>query len=483
MSNCSETMYIDGAEISTQEMKSIFNPANIHERVGEISMGTAADVDKAVLAAEKAWNQWKQVSVYDRAKYLSKAADYIAEHVQTLSELLVRENGKVFADAKGDVLGGAGVLRYYSSIADEVVKDTVVENHQGKMILTRQPMGVVSIIVPWNSPIVLAFLMLSPALLAGNCVVIKPSTYCPLTVTKILKELAKMLPPGVLNVVPGPGSTVGDAMVTHPRVRKVSFTGSTEVGANIMRNAASTIKNVSMELGGNDAAVILGDVEVNDKLINEIATGVFTTSGQICYGIKRVYVQREKYREFVDRFVEAASKIRVGFGLDPRATMGPINNRDQYDAVVELIEQTKKSGATVQTVGQLVEGTSPNDGYFVLPTIVTDVEQSHPIVQQEQFGPVIPILPFDTVEEAIEKANDSEFGLGNSVWTNDVEYGFQVARKLQSGSVFVNIHRLGASAVNMPFGGFKQSGIGRGHGIEGLHEYMELQALIHRTDM
>jgi aldehyde dehydrogenase len=194
-------------------------------------------------------------------------------------------------------------------------------------------------------------------------------------------------------------------------------------------------------------------------------------------------VQREKYHEFVERFVQAASCYKVGPGLDPESTMGPVNNESQYKMVKQLISEAEENGATVTTVGEFVEGLNPAEGYFILPTIVTNVKQDDPIVQSEQFGPVIPILPFDSEEEAISMANDTEFGLGNSVWTNDVERGFKIARKLQSGSVFVNIHRVGASAVNMPFGGFKQSGIGRGHGVEALFEQMELQALIHRSDM
>jgi len=325
--------------------------------------------------------------------------------------------------------------------------------------------------------------MLGPALMAGNTVVIKPSTYSPLALTKILKGAAKLLPVGVLNIVLGSGATVGEAMVSHPKVRKLTFTGSTEVGTGIIRSSANTIKNVSMELGGNDAAIILKDADINDRLINELVKGVFIGCGQICYGVKRIYVQHEKYNEFVERFVQAASSYKVGPGLDPQSTMGPVNNESQYKMVQQLISEAEENGATVTTVGEFVEGLNPADGYFILPTIVTNVKQDDPIVQSEQFGPVIPILPFDSEEEAISMANDTEFGLGNSVWTNDVERGFKIARKLQSGSVFVNIHRVGASAVNMPFGGFKQSGIGRGHGVEALYEQMELQALIHRTDL
>jgi aldehyde dehydrogenase len=478
-----ETQFINNKEIVSDRVTRIFNPANVKECVGEISQGTAADVELAVEAAEKAWESWAQTTASERGELLEKMADYMESNFAPLAELLVRENGRVLSELNFDILGGANVLRYYSSLAAEVEKEEIIENHQGTMILTRQPMGVTSIIVPWNSPVYLTCLMLGPALMAGNTVVIKPSTYSPLAVTKILRELAKLLPSGVLNIVLGSGATVGEAMVSHPKVRKVTFTGSTEVGAGIIRNSASTIKNVSMELGGNDAAIILKDAEIDERLVSELIKGVFIGCGQICFGVKRIYVQREKYGEFVERFTQAASSFKVGPGLDARSTMGPVNNESQYKMVKQLISDAQENGAKVTTVGEFVEGVNPADGYFILPTIITNVAQDDPIVQSEQFGPVIPILPFDTEEEAIAMANDTEFGLGNSVWTKDVEKGFKLARRLQSGSVFVNVHRVGASAVNMPFGGFKQSGIGRGHGIEALYEQMELQALIHRIDM
>ncbi|PLS18576.1 aldehyde dehydrogenase [Bacillus sp. M6-12] len=477
-----ERLTINGKQIGSNKNVLIYNPANIAQVVGEISVGSEIHVHEAVESASKAWQQWAEIPASERALYLTRTAQYIEKNCEALARLLVMEHGKVLRDAKHDLLGAANVLRYYSSLVHEL-DDRVIETSQGKMILARQPIGVVSIIVPWNYPIILAFLMLAPALLAGNTVVLKPSMSCPLTLTKILNEVSGYLPEGVLNIVAGSGASVGDAMVTHPMIRKVSFTGSTEVGRSILKGAADTIKNVSMELGGNDAAIILRDAVVNEHLIDEFIKGVFTASGQICYGIKRIYVCKEHYDSFVEKFTQAANKIVVGFGLDPETTMGPLNNKSQFDTVKNLIDNSKASGATVQTVGRIADNVSFEDGYYILPTIITNVSHEAEIVKEEQFGPVIPIIPFETEEDAIRMANDSEFGLGNSIWTADVDRGFKLGRKLQSGSVFVNIHRVGASAANMPFGGFKQSGIGRGHGVEGLYENTELQAIIHRTDM
>ncbi|WP_181350469.1 aldehyde dehydrogenase [Thalassobacillus sp. CUG 92003] len=475
-------VFIQGKEAQDTEIKNLYNPARTNEKVGEVKTGTVSHVQQAVEAADKTWAIWRETSIEERAQYLVEAANYIESNLDTFSRLLVMEHGKILKEAQMDLKAAAGVLRYYGGLTD-VLDEKTVENQQGTMVLTRQPVGVVSVIVPWNYPIILSFLMLAPSLLAGNTVVIKPPTFVPMTLTKFLKHVSAQLPDGVLNVVLGSGSTVGKEMVEHPRVRKVAFTGSTDTGRTIMRGAAETIKKVSMELGGNDAAIILKDMPITNELIQECIQSTFASCGQICYSIKRIYIHRDNYQDFVDKFTDEASKFVVGFGLDPDIDMGPINNKPQYDSIMELLERTKRTGASVKEVGVMSDHVSKSDGYFILPTIVTNVRTTDPIVQEEQFGPVIPIIPFDTEEEVIDLVNDSEFGLTNSVWTKDVDYGFKLGRQLQSGSVFVNTHRIGASAANMPFGGFKQSGIGRGHGVEAVHEHTELQALIRRTDM
>ena len=477
-----ERLFIAGQTVETDQKVDLYNPAKLSEKVGECYLGTVEHVNQAVEAAERAWPEWADTPAEQRAQYLLEMAQYIDDNTEELSRLLVLEHGKILREAVIDLKSAAAALRYYATLHTEL-KDKVVENEQGTMILTRQPVGVVSVIVPWNFPIILAVHMLAPSLVAGNTVVIKPPTYVPLTITRILNHIAKRLPAGVLNVIPGSGSTVGAAMVEHPRVRKVAFTGSTETGRDIMRKAAGTIKKISMELGGNDAAILLPDVTVNDHLIDETIAASYTACGQICYAMKRIYVYRDHYENFVKRFTEAADKIVVGFGLDPEVTMGAINNKPQYESVLKLIEEAKQTGATVKEVGRLSDKVSRDQGYFILPHIVTDVDNRHPIVQEEQFGPVIPILPYDTIDEAIKMANDTEYGLANSIWTADIEKGFKLARRLQSGSVFINTHKVGASAANMPFGGFKQSGIGRGHGVEALYEHTELQAIIRRIDM
>jgi aldehyde dehydrogenase len=313
-------------------------------------------------------------------------------------------------------------------------------------------------------------------------VVLKLPDNAPLALSSVLLHLARLLPPGVLNVLAGAGREIGVHLTTHSLVRKVSFTGSTDTGRTIMRDASSNLKNLGLELGGNDPAVVLESAVVDDALVTGLLRGAFMTTGQVCYAPKRLYVHRSHFGQFVDAFTAAAAGIRVGDGLDPAVTMGPLNNKAQYDTVNQLIAASREEGARVRSVGEYI-GTDGSDGYFVRPTIVTGVQQDSPLVQQEQFGPALPILAFDSEADVVALANDSEYGLAASVWSQDVEHAFAVARRIQAGSVFVNVHRVGASDPSMPFGGFKQSGIGRGHGEIALDEAMELQVLADRIDM
>ncbi|PTL38087.1 aldehyde dehydrogenase family protein [Alkalicoccus saliphilus] len=475
-------VFINGKKVSTNQILDLYNPANIDERVGKISTGEVSHVKQSIEAAEEAWKTWKEVPIEKRLAYLSEVANYIESNLSSLSELLVLEHGKTLEESSMDLKAAVGVLRYYASL-NHALDEEVVENEQGKMVLKRQPVGVVSVIVPWNFPIILSFLMLAPSILAGNTVVIKPPSFAPMTLTKILTHFAEQLPKGVLNIVLGSGSTIGKEMTEHPRVRKIAFTGSTETGRTIMKGASNTIKKLSMELGGNDAAVFLKDQPITDKLIEDCIKATFTACGQICYSIKRVYVPSENYELFIKKFTEAMENFKVGSGLDPDVDMGPINNKPQYDSILRLLEKTKKRGSEIKELGTYSSSIKPERGYFLLPMLVTNVSNTDPIVQEEQFGPILPVVKYSTEEEALELVNNTEFGLANSVWSPNEEKAFEFASHLQSGSVFINTHRVGASAANMPFGGFKQSGIGRSHGMEAIYEHTELQAIIRRSDM
>ena len=467
----------------SSSLKPVTNPAQVDEVVGHVALGTAEDVDDAVAAADEAFTAWSALSAAERAQLLLEAAEAIEVGVPDRARLLTRENGKILQESEADAMGAVRILRYYAGLVEEYTQDEVIEDARGRIVVTRRPMGVGAVIVPWNTPVLLAFLMIAPALLAGNTIVVKPSEMTPLALDDTLRILAEKLPPGVVNVVPGYGDQVGSALVRHPRVRKISFTGSVDTGRAIMREAASTVKNLGLELGGNDPALVLQSATIDDELISELIRGVYQSSGQICYGVKRIYVHRTHYDDFVDRFTQAADQIVVGDGLDAQSTIGPLNNERQYCFVKDLIEETKLSGAVVRTVGKKLDPATWEGGYFLLPSVVTDLSPDANLITCEQFGPVVPVMPFDDEEEAVRLANDSEFGLAASVWTNDIDHGFEVARRIEAGSVFVNIHRVGASDVSMPFGGFKQSGVGRGHGFVALEENSELQTLAHRTDM
>jgi aldehyde dehydrogenase len=476
-------IFIDGVARADGTFAPVVNPARTSQHVGRVALGSLADVDAAVAAAERAGRAWADLGATGRAALLLAAADALDIDAESRATLLTREHGKVLWESQRDVRGAIAILRYYAGLAERFERPTVIEDARGKIIEARRPIGVTAIIVPWNFPQILCLLMLAPSLVAGNTVVIKPPSFVPLALSAMLERLARMLPPGVVNVVPGSGAVVGMGLAQHPRVRKVSFTGSTEVGRELIRACSQTVKVMSMELGGNDPALVLESATINERLINELVAATFTSSGQICYAAKRIYVHRSHFDAFVDAFSTAVDRMVVGDGLDPESSIGPVNNRAQYESVQGLLDRARADGANVRTLGKRGASAAWDEGYFLQPAVITRCAPRSEIVAAEQFGPLIPILPFDTEDEAVALANDSEFGLAASVWTDDIEHGFAIAARIEAGTAFVNTHKLGASDVTMPFGGFKQSGLGRGHGFVALEEASELQTLVHRIDM
>jgi aldehyde dehydrogenase len=461
----------------------VHNPARRSEVVGHVAMGTADHVDRAVDAARQAFGSWSGLDAHERAQLMAEAAAALDEHVPALARLLTREQGKVLWESRVDVGGAAHILHYYTGLADRVAEDEVFrQDERGTVWVGRRPMGVTGVIVPWNSPVYLAFLGIAPALLAGNTLVVKPSELAPLALGEVLRVVARHLPTGVLNVVPG-SAEAGSAMSRHADIRKLFFTGSTVTGRHVMREAAGNLKNVSLELGGNDPALVLESASVTDGLVDELVKGVYSASGQICFDVKRIYVHQSHYDDLVDRFLRAVDRIVVGDGLDPRTTMGPVNNVPAFDRITALLERTRASGATVHELGSQLDPTTWHDGLFLRPAVVTDIAPGAELVTCEQFGPVVPVLPFRDDDEAVAMANDSEFGLAASVWSDDREHALRVARRIESGSVFLNVHRIGASDVSMPFGGMKTSGIGRGHGQSALDACTELQTVADYVDV
>ncbi len=472
-------MFAGGRDLNVSDSAPVFNPARLDEQVGTMPKGTVGDTAEVIQRAHEAFPAWAELSMDERARKIAGAIEAVTPGIDGRARLLTRENGKVLQEARADVQGVKRCTDFYLDAVKDFEMEWELPSPNGTVKVLRQSMGVASIIVPWNGPVVLAYLGVAPALAAGNTVVVKPSSFVPLALIDTVRLMAAQLPPGVLNLVTGTGATVGKELVTHPLVRRVIFTGSTETGKQVVADAASTLKRCTMELGGNDPALVLEDADL-DTAVPGIINGVFAGTGQICYDIKRIYVHRNLYDRFVNRFTEAAAEIVVGDGLDADVTMGPLTTKPQFDFVNQLIADTKAGPANVVEAGRrAVSDDEWRNGYFIRPHVVTEIDQSAAVVSCEQFGPVIPIMPFDDEEEAIRLANDTEFGLASSVWSEDSDRAWRLARKIEAGTTFVNAHVF-ASGVDMPFGGFKSSGLGRGHGIVALEEQFELHTVSSR---
>ena len=332
-------------------------------------------------------------------------------------------------------------------------------------------------IVPWNAPIVLAFTQIVAALLAGNAVVLKPPETCPLALIQTVKLFVEGLPKGLLNVVTGLPSEIGDALTTHPDVGKIGFTGSIPSAKHIMANAAQTIKSVGLELGGNDAAIVLDDADLSQRSIDAMVSSVFRCTGQVCMAIKRIYVHRSIAPEFERKFIETAARFVVGDGLDPRVTMGPMHTERALERAQSLVDDAERHGAHVVRTGEFAAEGGNAPGYFMQPTVVTNLPEDAPLMVEEQFAPVVPIAIYDDLDAAVQRANDSIFGLSASVWGRDVDRALKVASRLEAGQVWVNAHGLQATNHLVPYGGHKQSGLGLKSGLEGIQEYMQSQTI------
>ncbi len=472
-------MTIAGKPVTADEWVSVPNPAHLSTEVGKYPSGTVEHAAMAVEAASAAYPQWRATPVEERAALLVKAGALFAEPPQEWVQLLTAENGKPLAESVLDIaMGGHAMVGYGSH--PEWVADRVVDDEQGRMVVRRQPLGVCVGIVPWNSPMILSSLKIGPALLAGNTLVIKVPEFGPLTTMRALGELAALLPPGVLNVVSGFGPEVGRALVTHPKVRKVAFTGSTETGRHIMADAAGHLARLTLELGGNDAAVLLDDVDLSEATIGRLVSGAFLDAGQICIDIKRLYVHESRYDELVEKLSTAVDQLVVGDGARPEVTMGPINNSRQYDKVTKLLAETKAGAETVQ-LGSYAEGTDVEDGYFMLPHLVLNPPEEMTIVATEQMSPILPVMKFSSDDEAVARANGTEYGLGASVWSADQQRAFAMADRLEAGMTFINGHSLPALHPDTPAGGTKQSGCGYEISGEAVEGYVQLQSITTKT--
>jgi succinate-semialdehyde dehydrogenase/glutarate-semialdehyde dehydrogenase len=466
-------MFVDGkwADSVTGDTSSIYNPAT-GEVVDSVPKGNREDVKLAIDLARDRLQKWSAVPPMERSRLLYSITEAIRWSVEELAQCLTKEQGKPLYEARSEVNGFAGCLEYYAGLTGRLRSAEVpFTSGEGYSVVTKRPVGVVGAIVPWNFPVSLLGWKLSPGLAAGNTFVVKPASTTPLTDLKLAEVMTRAgLPAGVVNVVTGPGSVVGEELLENPKVSKIAFTGETGTGRRIMGQAALTIKRVTLELGGSDPMIVCDDADI-DLAVEGAAYGRFRNAGQICTSVKRLFLFQSIAEDFVKKFVEKLSLVRVGNGLDPHTTMGPVHTEQQRQEVEQMIEDAKARGSKVIAGGKRPSGAVYDRGHFYEPTLLTGVDYNSRIAREECFGPALPIFVVKDLEEAIERANDTMYGLGSSVWTKNLDRAQYAAEMIDAGTTWINSPPI--SRPEVPFGGFKQSGIGRELGVEGLEYYYE----------
>ncbi|MFT4076740.1 MAG: aldehyde dehydrogenase family protein [Asticcacaulis sp.] len=460
-------MTINGRAVTAGTTYDVVDPAT-GEVFATAPQASVAQLDAAVTAAQAAFPIWRDLTIALRREALVNCANRIRSHVDELATLLVREQGKPLAVAQGEVMGSA---RWFEYTAGLPLPGEVVEVDGIKVgEVRRKPYGVVGAIVPWNYPLISAAWKIAPALLTGNTLVLKPSPFTPLTTLRLGEILLDLLPAGVLNIVSATDD-LAPVLTGHPGIRKLTFTGSTATGKKIFAAAASDFKGVTLELGGNDAAIVLEKADIAD-IAPKLFAAAFTNSGQVCSAIKRVYVHDTLHDELVAALADLAKAAVVGNGLDETVTIGPLTTKPQFDRVLELLMDAAKLG------GRFAAGEPKaidRPGYYIAPAIVTDLDDQARLVAEEQFGPALPILRFTEVDDAIERANATPYGLSASVWGTDVEAALDVAGRLDAGTVWVNQHM--KPRPQLPTAGVKTSGVGAENGAWGLEGYLQIQTV------
>lgn len=461
------TQTIDGRGEGSPTSFDVINPAT-GEAFARCPDATSEQLDRAVAAARRAFLAWRGTSQEQRRAALQAFGAAVRERTDEIAALLTREQGKPLQRAKEEIQRALANLE--GIVANRLETEVLRDDARGRVEIQHHPLGVIGAITPWNVPVLLAMPKIAQALYTGNTIVLKPSPYTPLT-TLLLGEIARdAFPAGVVNILAG-GNDFGRWMTEHAGIDKISFTGSVATGKRVMASAAATLKRVTLELGGNDAAIVLDDVDVK-AIAPKLFWAAFGNSGQICQAIKRLYVHENVYDALCDALVAIAGSVRIGEGFEEGVLLGPVQNRMQYERVLELLADTKRQpGVRILCGGDAL----PRPGYFIAPTIVADIAEGTRLVDEEPFGPVLPVLRFRDVDDALRRANDSRFGLAGSVWSADEARAKAVAEQLEVGTAWIN-HHLGVEA-DVPFGGFKESGIGREYGIDGLRHYSEVRAV------
>jgi len=464
---------INGEMVSTSQMLDVVNPAN-EEVIGQVPACGEAELDQAVAAARAAFKSWSKKPIEERRKVVQAIAAVINENNDELFRLLTAEQGKPHAQAQGEIAGAAYMA---GSQATLDLEDEINEDSAERFSRTRRvPVGVVGGIVPWNFPVMMAVQKIAPALLSGCTIVLKPSPFTPLTTLRLAELIKDVAPPGVVNIITGEDS-LGPLITAHPDIDKITFTGSTATGKKIMEGASKDLKRITLELGGNDASIVLPDANV-EKVAEQLFWSSFTNAGQICVAAKRIYIHEDIYDELSAAIAAYAKNVKVGDGSQQGTAVGPIQNKKQYERVLELIQDAKDHGYKFLVGGDAKDENIP--GYYVPITILDNPPEDARIVAEEQFGPVMPLMKFSTTDEAISRANNSEYGLAGAVWTANPDEGVRVAEQLETGTVWVNefLHL----SPFAPFGGHKQSGFGAEYGKEGLLEFTYPQVITVKKD-
>jgi aldehyde dehydrogenase (NAD+) len=463
---------IDGELVTTATALDVVNPAN-EQVIGQVPACGAAELDRAVAAARRAFKTWSKTPVDDRRAVIQKMAAAIDANFDELFRLLTAEQGKPHQQAQFEIGGCSAMMNAQSTLT---LEETINEDSDERLSRTRRvPVGVVGGIVPWNFPVLMAVQKIAPAILSGCTIVLKPSPFTPLTTLKFAELIKDIVPAGVVNIITGEDA-LGPMITAHPDIDKITFTGSTATGKKIMEGASKDLKRITLELGGNDASIVLPDADVA-KVAEQLFWSSFTNAGQICVAAKRIYIHEDIYDEMSAAIAAYAKTVTVGDGANQGTGVGPIQNKKQFDRVCELIEDAKTNGYKFLVGGEVDPSGS---GYYVPITILDNPPEDARIVAEEQFGPVMPLMKFSSDDEVIARANNSEYGLAGAVWTKDTDRGVKIAEQLETGTVWINefLHL----SPFAPFGGHKQSGFGAEYGIEGLKEFTYSQVITVKKD-
>ena len=458
-------MLVNGKLTRGSRTLDVVDPATA-EVFAACACASREEIEDAVTASAAAFPTWSATSLDERRAVLIKMAEAIETNLESIARTLTSEQGKPIGDAQGEVGGAAYFLRYYAGL--EIPVEMIEDSEARRIELHRRPLGVVAAIVPWNFPVLTAVNKVGAALITGNTVVVKPAATTPLATLQVAALWRDIVPAGVVNIVTDKND-LGDVLTSHPLVRKVSFTGSTTTGMKVMASGSNTLKRMTLELGGNDSGIVLDDCDP-DIVSQQLFDSAFTNNGQVCIALKRLYVHDSQYDAICSKLAEIANAAIVGPGSQQGTQLGPVQNRVQFDKLKTLIEETRTAG-TIIAGGDSPEG----PGYFINPTIVRDIPDNARLVTDEQFGPVLPVMRFSDLDDVVARANDSSFGLGNSVWSSDSERAGAVAARLDSGTVWINKH--GDIGPDTPFAGAKMSGVGIEMGMHGLLEFTQAKVI------